>query len=241
MKSLFFLLYLLFFFPIQALSSAPPSIPSIPLPENIKENNNPPENQPSEDESQEILEPPPQIKLNTNPPENEEEAFKRIKDYKLLINIIPPGTSKESVKKQLFAEYKNLVEPYLEDEEENEEEEKNEKNSNTYTGQNRENKFEVDSFERSERNGQLRSTMAISKPRERVKTSRTVKTGKFKYSGNKNTIKTVKKEKKNKSVTVDKNNDVSSSIPLLPLASFAIISLVAVIFLIFARKTGGTK
>ena len=240
MKSLFFLLYLSFFLPLQALSSAPPSIPSIPLPENI-ENNTIPENQPSESESQEILEPPPQIKLNTNPPENEEEAFRRIKDYKLLINIIPPGTSKESVKKQLFGEYKDLVEPYLEEEEENEEEERNKKDSNTYTEQNGESKFKVEPFERPEENEQPRSSMVISKPRERVKTSKTIKTERFKHSGNKNTIKTVRKEKKNNPVTVDKNNDVSSSIPLLPVLAFAIISIIAVTILIIATRTGGKK
>ena len=113
LKAKYALLILVFSF-FNAFASAPPPIPKIPIPEDLQSEETPSE-VPSEEEN--VIEPPPEVKLNVSPPENEEEAFRRIKDYKMLIEIIPPGTSKETIKKEIFGEYKDLVEPYLEEEE----------------------------------------------------------------------------------------------------------------------------
>ncbi len=125
MKKLGFVMTIFFLLTLFAYGEAPPPIPEIKIPENIQQQEQKPkEEKPEEKTLPEGLEFPPQVKLKIPPPKNEEEAFKRIEDYKLLIKIIPPGTSKESIKEQVFGEYKDLVEPYLEDEEETSEEPK---------------------------------------------------------------------------------------------------------------------
>jgi hypothetical protein len=127
MKKLGFVMTIFFLLTLFAYGEAPPPIPEIKIPENIQQQEQKPkEEKPKEKTLPEGLEFPPQVKLKIPPPKNEEEAFKRIEDYKLLIKIIPPGTSKESIKEQVFGEYKDLVEPYLEDEEETSEEPKTE-------------------------------------------------------------------------------------------------------------------
>ncbi|GAB6888214.1 hypothetical protein JCM13304A_17130 [Desulfothermus okinawensis JCM 13304] len=69
-----------------------------------------------QEKSEQMVTPPPIINLKLSSPKNESDAIKRIKNYKLLLKIIPPGTSKEEIKKQIFGKYKDFVEPYLDKE-----------------------------------------------------------------------------------------------------------------------------
>ncbi|GAB6077166.1 hypothetical protein [Desulfurobacterium crinifex] len=212
-------------FTIPANSSAPPPIPALPLPSNNE----------TEDSAEEkpIIEPPPSVKLNVPPPGNEEEAFKRIKDYRILINIIPPGTSQEQIKKQLFGEYKELVEPYLEEEENVEE-----NNADNYYSKHRENTESRENFYRTERYTQ---DFEEKKPLKAIEHRQQIKS--LDYSKENKTSLENKPEK-----NVKRSNNIyqgekeeESSLPVLPIISFAIISAIALLFLKILKTFGGEK
>ncbi len=63
------------------------------------------------------LEPPPSVKLNIPPPKNLEEAVKRINDFKIFRKIVPPGTSPQYLEKTFFGKYRDVVKPYIQDNE----------------------------------------------------------------------------------------------------------------------------
>jgi len=71
-------------------------------------------NTPSTDESSSLLAPPPSVKLKVKPPSSEEEAFKRIKDYKIFKQILPPGAAPRDMEKRFFGKYIEKVKPYIE-------------------------------------------------------------------------------------------------------------------------------
>ena len=55
----------------------------------------------------------PAVNLQIRPPENKKEALERVKAYKILLRIMPPGTSHDDLQKQIFGQYKKDVMPYL--------------------------------------------------------------------------------------------------------------------------------
>jgi len=211
-------------FTISANSSAPPPIPKIPLPEDLNTTESQ-ESQQSE-ESENVLEPPPQVKLQVPPPKNEEEAFKRIEDYKTLIKIIPPGTSEESIKKQVFGEYKDLVEPYLEEEEE---EEENYSDNRLY----KENTYSNSDFQNFEQK--------YSQQKEEIQENENFRTSKPE-------VITSEKRKKELSLTKALIENVPerapktphktayTDFPLLPLIGFTILSIIFAAYLLLALK-----
>ena len=228
LKVKYALLILVFSF-FNAFASAPPPIPEIPIPEDLQTNQS--EETPSEEEK--VIEPPPPVKLNVPPPKDEEEAFKRIKDYKVLITILPPGTSQEQIKKQLFGEYKELVEPYLE-----EEENAKENKVDNYHSKHRENSEPREDFYRPERhtqNFEEKKSLKAVKHRQQIKP--------LDYS-KENKISLENKPEKN----VKRSNNIhqeekekESSIPILPIISFVIISVIAILFLKILKTFGGKE
>lgn len=217
----------LLMFAIPANSSAPPPIPAI----------QPPSNNETKDSVEEkpIIEPPPSVKLNIPPPENEEEAFKRIKDYKVLISILPPGTSQEQIKKQLFGEYKELVESYL-----NEEEEKVEENINNYHSVHRENKEPKENFYHPEGYSKNFEEEKPSKAVEHKHQTKSSDYSKEKKANLENKPeKTVKRNNNNNTHQEEKEEEFP--IPILPIISFVIISAIAILFLKILKTFGGRE
>ena len=228
LKAKYALLILVFSF-FNAFASAPPPIPRIPIPEDLQTNQS--EETPYEEEK--VIEPPPSVKLNVPPPENEEEAFKRIKDYKVLINILPPGTSQEQIKKQLFGEYKELVEPYLEEEENAEE-----NNVNNYHSDHRENQKPGEDFYRTEsytQNFEEKKPSKALKHRQQTKSLDYSKENKT-SSGNK-----PERNVKRSNNVYQEEKEEESSIPVLPIISFVIISAIALLFLKILKTFGGKE
>jgi hypothetical protein len=234
----------LLFFSYSAYSSSPPPVPKIPIPENLNSTEGIGKQDSQQlEENENILEPPPQIKLNIPPPKDEEEAFKRIDDYKTLVKIIPPGTSEESIKRQVFGEYKDLVEPYLEEEEKSEnrgytdgEQYENSPSNyqSSYSGWNRQEghkDFEVDeninrreeSHEVSEGNNKVSFKEELRKNSSGVQALEKRKTSK---TPDKKVLK-VKKD-------IDEKNDLS--LPIFPLIGFFILFIISVAYLIFLLK-----
>ena len=209
------------FLPSIALAAGPPPIPKIPLPESsLSEENT---DNSVEGEKSRFLEPPPQVKLNIPPPQNEEEALDRIRDFLILRKIIPPGTSEESLKKQIFGEYKDLVEPYIEEEEK--------ANGNGYL----DNIPDRDSYSRSEFQKFQNQESTYSQQEEKAK-KRKIKMEHQKDSNN--TFQgSSHKLTPTTSATVRETLNSSSktafdekSFPLLPLISFIVLVIMSVAY-----------
>jgi hypothetical protein len=61
-----------------------------------------------------LLSHPPTVQLKVKPPKTEAEAFKRIKDYKIFKQILPPGAAPPHMEKRFFGKYLEKVKPYIE-------------------------------------------------------------------------------------------------------------------------------
>jgi hypothetical protein len=232
LKAKYILLILVFSF-FNAFASAPPPIPKIPIPEDLQTNQSEetPSEVPSEEEN--VIEPPPEVKLNVSPPENEEEAFRRIKDYKMLIEIIPPGTSKETIKKEIFGEYKDLVEPYLEEEEK--EDNGNEEELSPYERRAPSDEWSYKAYEEEKLQNEKTPPPKEWKntPEHRKRTPINNKLSSISKEKVKSFIHKRKENKQKPSSRFEsKPQEKESSFPLLPLIGFIIVTALFVLYLL---------